>query len=197
MTASAQAMAALRRAGAVLEGHFQYASGRHGGTYIEKFRLLEDPAATGALCAQIAERFRGERVTVVVGPTTGGVLVAYETARQLGARVFIAEAAGSGERRSLRRGFAFHPGQRALIVDDVLTTGGSVAATLSAVRAAGGAPIGVAVLVDRSGGRTAFPSGESGEGAPLPFFACLALDIESFTADACPYCRADVPLTIT
>jgi orotate phosphoribosyltransferase len=180
----------LREVGAVLEGHFQYASGRHGPLYVEKFRLLEDPEATTRLCGMLAERFAGAEAEVVVGPTTGGVILAFETGRQMGLPNYFAESVEDGEGREFRRGFQFRPGQRTLVVDDVLTTGGSLRDTIDAVRAAGGDPVGVGVIVDRSGGRTEFG---------LPFFGCMTLDIESFEPEDCPLCAdPDGPeLTIT
>ena len=177
------AMDLLREIRAVLEGHFQYASGRHGSLYVEKFRLLEDPAATTQLCGMLAEHFAGQSggvgAEVVVGPTTGGVILAFETGRQMGLPNYFAESVEDREGREFRRGFEFRPGQRALVVDDVLTTGGSLRDTIDAVRAAGGDPVGVGVIVDRSGGRTEFG---------LPFFGCMTLDIDSFDAEDCPLC---------
>ncbi len=183
-------METLRDAGAVLEGHFQYASGRHGSLYMEKFRLLEDPVATTSLCAQMQGHFAGSSVELVVGPTTGGIILAFEVARQIGVPNFFAERQESGEGREFARGFQFRPGQRTLVVDDILTTGGSIRDTINAVRANGGDPIGVGVVVDRSGGRTDFG---------LPMFACMTLDVESFAAEDCPQCAdPDGPeLTIT
>ena len=181
-------MAILTNIGAILEGHFQYTSGRHGALYVEKFRLLEDPHATEALCTQIANRFRDEDVQLVVGPTTGGIVLAFATAHQLGVHNYFAEKTGEGPERSFGRGFTFAPGQRTLVVDDILTTGGSVRETITAVRAAGGEPIGVAVIVDRTAGRTDFD---------LPFFACMTLDVETHPADACPLCADGIPLVET
>jgi orotate phosphoribosyltransferase len=177
--AGGSAMELLREVGAVLEGHFQYASGRHGPLYVEKFRLLEDPVATTRLCGMLAEHFADAGAEVVVGPTTGGVMLAFETGRQMGLPNYFAESVEDGEGREFRRGFQFRPGQRTLVVDDVLTTGGSLRDTIEAVRAAGGDPVGVGVIVDRSGGRTEFG---------LPFFGCMTLDIESFDAEDCPLC---------
>ena len=181
-------MEILRGIGAVLEGHFQYTSGRHGALYVEKFRLLEDPQATEALCAQIADRFRDDEIQLVVGPTTGGIVLAFATAQRLGVHDYFAEKTGDGPERSFDRGFTFAPGQRTLVVDDILTTGGSVRETIAAVRAAGGNPVGVAVIVDRTAGRTDFD---------LPFFACMTLDVETHPADACPLCADGVPLVET
>ena len=188
MTSQAEALAVLRTAGAILEGHFQYTSGRHGSAYVEKFRLLEDPQATTRLCLQIADRFRAAEIDVVAGPTTGGIILAFETARLLGVRNLFAEKSPSGLGRVFDRGFRFRPGERTLVVDDVLTTGGSVLDTLAAVRAGGGTPIGVGVLVDRSGGRIDFG---------LPFYACLTVNFEALDPAACPLCRQGIPLTST
>ena len=183
-------MTLLEDAGAVLTGHFQYASGRHGDTYIEKFRLLEKPHVTEALCRQIAEHFRSLRPEVVVGPTTGGILLAHETAKELGGTVnaYFAERSEDGG-RYLGRGFAIESGQPVLVVDDVLTTGGSVRDTLEAVVAAGGRPVGVGLVVDRTNGATSF-----GELEP---FACLAIDVASYDPQECQLCEAGVELTIT
>ena len=188
MSAPGEALELLKRAGAVLTGHFRYASGRHGPLYVEKFRLLEDPAATAGLCKPVAAALRSHGLELVVGPTTGGVVVGYEMARQLGLHVFIAERSGEGDERALLRGFRVRPGQRALIVDDVLTTGGSLRQTIAAVERAGGQPVAVAVLIDRSGGRTDFG---------LPFLAGMTLDIESYAPDDCPQCEAGEPLIET
>ena len=188
--ATVDAMTLLEQAGAVLSGHFQYASGRHGDTYIEKFRLLEKPHVTQTLCQQIADRFRSLQPEVVVGPTTGGILLAHETAKQLSQSVkaYFAER-GEGGGRYLGRGFRIEPGQSVLVVDDVLTTGGSVRDTLEAVVNAGGRPIGVGLIVDRTNGATSF-----GE---LEAFACLTIEVASYDRDDCALCAAGVEVTIT
>lgn len=190
MSDSAAALTLLEDAGAVLTGHFQYASGRHGDTYIEKFRLLEKPRVTEALCRQLADHFRSMQPDLVVGPTTGGILLAHETAKHLGETInaYFAERSEAGG-RFLGRGFAVRPGQTVLVVDDVLTTGGSVRDTLEAVIQAGGTPIGVGLVVDRTNGATGF-----GE---LETFACLAIDVASYEPDECELCTAGVELTIT
>jgi orotate phosphoribosyltransferase len=179
----------LREAGAMLEGHFQLSSGRHSGLYVEKFRLLERPPQTDALCRMIADWAQAIDPQVVAGPTTGGLIVSYEVARHLGLRSIFAESAeGSG--RSFARGFEIGQGERVLVVDDVLTTGGSVRDVVHAVSSKGGATVGVAVLIDRSGGAVDFGT---------PFFACLDLDLPTYEAGAatCPLCEQGLPLTIT
>ena len=192
MARQAELSALLREVGALMDGHFLLASGRHSPIYVEKFRLLERPEATERLCRLIADRFRDDRPELVAGPTTGGIILSYEVARLLGLRGIFAEKADGG--RAFERGFEVHPGERTLIVDDVLTTGGSIREVIEAVGRAGGEPIGVAVLVDRSGGRTEFPDGRGGL---LPFFACLELDLPAYEDGACPLCDDGVPLTVT
>jgi orotate phosphoribosyltransferase len=128
--------ALLREVGALMDGHFRLASGRHSPVYIEKFRLLERPPATERLCRLIGERFRDEGPQLVAGPTTGGIIVSYEVARLLGLRGIFAESAEGG--REFRRGFQIAPRERTLIVDDVLTTGGSIRDVIEAVRRSGG-----------------------------------------------------------
>ena len=191
MARQAELSALLREVGALMDGHFLLSSGRHSPAYVEKFRLLQHPEQTERLCRLIADRFRDDGPELVAGPTTGGVILSYEVARLLGLRGIFAEKAAGG--RAFQRGFEVRPGERTLIVDDVLTTGGSIREVIQAVRRAGGEPIGVGVLVDRSGGRTDFPDGR-GE---LPFFACLELDLPTYGEGACPLCDDAVPLTVT
>jgi orotate phosphoribosyltransferase len=177
----------LREAGAMLEGHFQLASGKHSALYVEKFRLLEQPLQTDSLCRMIADWARPLNPGLVAGPTTGGILLSYETARHLGLRSIFAETDEAGG-RSFQRGFSIAPGERVLVVDDVLTTGGSVRDVLDAVRRLGGEPIGVGVVIDRSAGKVDIG---------VPFFACLTLDLPTYEPGACPLCEKGVPLTIT
>ncbi|MGI8926628.1 MAG: orotate phosphoribosyltransferase [Tepidiformaceae bacterium] len=177
----------LKARGALLSGHFRLASGRHAGTYIEKFRILQWPDLAGALCGQIAHEFRGQ-ADLVAGPTTGGVILSYETARHLGLRSVIAERAESGSSREFKRGFQVGPGERVLVVDDVLTTGGSIRDVMAAVHACGADVAGVGVLIDRSGGTVSFG---------VPFFACLTVDVASWAAAECPLCAEGMALVIT
>jgi orotate phosphoribosyltransferase len=174
---------AFQAAGAFLRGHFVYTSGRHGADYLEKFRILENPAATAVLAGQIAARFESANPRMVAGPTTGGILLAYEVARQLGLKAVYAE---QGERgRVLRRGFEIVPGTPVLVVDDVVTTGGSLSAVIDCITGVGGDVVGVGVLADRTGGRISLD---------VPFFACLTLDFPSYPPEACPHCLQGVPL---
>jgi orotate phosphoribosyltransferase len=184
--ADARVLDIFRQTGAILEGHFLLTSGRHSGTYLEKFRVLQYPEQTQRLCRLIAERFRASGVQVVAGPTTGGIILSFEVARQMGVRGIFAESAEGGRR--FLRGFRIEPGERTLVVDDILTTGGSIRDVLDAVQRAGGEPVGVAVLADRTAGATDFG---------VPFFACMTIKIESYEPSQCPLCREGVPLTKT
>lgn len=173
--------------GAILKGHFQLASGRHADTYIEKFRILQWPDVTETMCKRIAAAFEG-RANIVAGPTTGGIILAYETARQLGLPSIIAERKENGPGREFRRGFQLGTGDRVLVVDDVLTTGGSVREVLAAVRERGAEVVGVGMLVDRTGGKADFG---------VPFFACLSVDVASWDPSECQLCRDGVELVVT
>jgi orotate phosphoribosyltransferase len=172
--------------GALKRGHFLYASGRHGDIYLEKFDLLRDPAATVELCSGFAARFRDEGIDVVVGPTTGGILLAFETARQLGVKAAYAERADAGKGREIRRGTVFAPGTRVLVVDDILTTGGSIRETLDALKALPVDVVAVGVMVDRSGGKVTF--------GDVPLFALSAQEVASWPPEECPLCKQGIPL---
>lgn len=178
----------LEERGAILRGHFQFASGRHGDTYIEKFRILQWPDLTSDMCKLIAEHFRGSGANVVAGPTTGGILLAHDTARHLGLPSFIAERKEDGPGREFRRGFELGPEHKVIVVDDVLTTGGSVREVIEAVRERGAEVVGVGMLVDRTGGSVDFG---------VPFFACMSISVASWAPEDCQLCKQGVPLKIT
>ena len=188
----------FRASGAFREGHFLLKSGRHGDAYVEKFAVLSDPAATSELCGYVAAHVRDVGVDLVAGPTTGGVILAFETARQLGTRSIFAEEvhdADGGAHREFRRGFTIVPGERVLLVDDILTTGGSLLAMIPAVEALGGEIVECAVMVDRSGGRSSLASPTTGRVYPLR--ALWQLDLPTYEAgsETCPRCAAGDPLT--
>ena len=178
----------LREVGALKDGHFVLSSGRHSDRYVEKFDLLRQPRATERACAGIVERVAGlGRIDVVAGPTTGGILLAFEVGRQLNKPAAYAERSESGSlAREFRRGTTFAPGARVLVVDDILTTGGSVRETLAALTVRGVEPIAVAVLVDRSGGIVDLG---------VPLIALSQMRIDTWEADECPLCREGVPVT--
>jgi len=178
----------LRDVGALKEGHFLLASGLHSDRYIEKFDLLRNPAATEAALAGLADRYTDEHIDVVVGPTTGGVILAFELARQLGASAAFAERKEGGSAgREFRRGTSFAPGTRVLVIDDILTTGSSIQETLAALTDQQVDVVGIAVLVDRSAGRTTF--------AEADLTAILSLNVDVWDSEDCPLCEAGVPLT--
>jgi orotate phosphoribosyltransferase len=192
----------FRSSGALREGHFQLKSGRHGDAYVEKFAVLSDPAATSELCGFWAAEMRDEdeqpRVDLVAGPTTGGVILAFETGRQLGTRAIFAEEVRGPDgamRREFRRGFRIEPGERVLLVDDILTTGGSLLAMLPAVESMGGEIVECAVLVDRSGGGTATLTSPA-TGRTYPLRSLWRLDLPTYDPGAatCPRCADNTPL---
>ena len=146
----------LRESGALMEGHFLLTSGRHSQFYVEKFRLLEQPRATSELCGEIARRFANDNIECVVGPVTGGIILAFEVARHLGCRAVYAERGEGGKGFVFRRGFQLKAGERVLVVEDIVTTGGSVLQVVELARGSGGEVVGVGLLVDRSGGKADF-----------------------------------------
>jgi orotate phosphoribosyltransferase len=191
----------FRSSGALREGHFQLKSGRHGDAYVEKFAVLSDPAATSELCGFWAAMHRPDGaaadVDLVAGPTTGGVILAFETGRQLGVRAIFAEEVRDADgttRREFRRGFRIEPGERILLVDDILTTGGSLLAMLPAVEAMGGEIAECVVLVDRSGGMRTLTSPSTGRVYPLR--ALWQLDLPTYEpgSETCPRCADGSPL---
>ena len=173
----------FQKSGALLKGHFQLTSGRHSPVYWEKFRVLQFPNYTEQLCRMIADHYRKEDIRVVAGPTTGGIILAYEVARQLGVRGIFAEK--EREERTFRRGFDIHPGERVLIVDDILTTGSSIREVQAAVTRLGGQIIGIGVLVDRS---------EQAIDFGVPLFSCHRAQTLTYPPEDCPLCATNVPL---
>ena len=164
---------------AIMEGHFLLTSGLHSPIYVEKFNVLQHPAYTERLCRALAGKFADEAVDTVVGPMTGGVLLAHEVGKALGTRAIFTERENG--RMTFRRGFTLSPEERVLIVEDIVTTGGSVEEVIEAVRAFGGVPVGVGMLVDRSGGTVNFGA--------VPHKALLHLTVETFSPDDCPLCK--------
>lgn len=184
--AGASVESLFERSGALLDGHFLLKSGRHAGRYLEKFLVLQHPAIGVELCRRFAEALAPYAPTLVVGPTTGGVLLSFETARQLGGsvRAAFAEPVGGGG-RALRRGWPVAPDERVVLVDDILTTGASLVETVEAVRTAGVEPVAAAVIVDRSTAPV-----ELG----VPVHSLGRLEIPSWQAEECPLCAANAPL---
>ncbi|MCI0406165.1 MAG: orotate phosphoribosyltransferase [candidate division Zixibacteria bacterium] len=176
----------FERSGALLSGHFLLSSGRHSGAYFEKFNVLQHPEYLVRLGSMFVSRFKGLAIERVIGPTTGGMVIAYETARQMGKPYFFAEPNEKGDGRVFGRGFSLQPKEKILIVDDVLTTGRSLIEVLGLVQREGGEIVGVGVLLDRSGGKV---------NLGRPYQALATLDVESFAPENCPLCREGKPLT--
>ncbi len=188
--------------GALRDGHFQLKSGRHAQRYLEKFQVLQFPDAVSELCSHLAALVsgpEGRAVDVVVGPTTGGVILAFEVARQLGVRGIFAEEVHDPDgttRREFRRGFQLAEGERVLLVDDILTTGGSLLAMLPPIEAAGAELVLAAVLVDRSGGLQSVTSPVSGHAYPAQALWTLELPTYDPGPTSCPGCAAGHDLEI-
>ena len=174
----------LEESGAVLHGHFLLTSGRHSDVYFEKFRVLEQPDVLSALCAEIAEINQDKGFELVVGPTTGGIIIAFEVARQMGLPAMYAETEDGHKR--FRRGATMVEGAKVLIVDDVLTTGTSIREVMRAVTDAGGVPSGISVLIDRSR-----PELEFG----IPLTRAYAVEAHSYDSSEIPDWLAAIPVT--
>jgi orotate phosphoribosyltransferase len=170
-------------AGAILCGHFQLTSGRHSDTYVQCARVLEDSALTTRLAAELARMFEEERVDLVAAPAVGGVVIGFAVAQALGAPLVFSEREDG--RMTFRRGFRVPAGAHVLVVEDVVTTGGSVAEVVDLVRAAGAEVAGVAALIDR-GGEKAFDA---------PYRPLLALQVDSWEPTDCALCAAGEALT--
>lgn len=175
--------ALLKETGAVLRGHFVLTSGRHSDVYFEKFRVLERPQVLSALCEEIARAFQSAGIELVAGPTTGGIIVAFEVARQLSVPALYVESE-SGQKK-LRRGASVEPGTRVLVVDDVLTTGRSVHEVRDLLRLQGAIVAGVGVLIDRSEIRIDFG---------CPMHAAHRVSATSYAADEVPDWLAAIPV---
>lgn len=168
-----------QKTGALLTGHFLLSSGLHSERYLQSALVLQQPDIATRLCAALAEHFRNAAIEAVIAPALGGVFVSHETARALGVRALFAERV-NGE-LTLRRGFTIKPGERLLVVEDVITTGKSTRETIEVVRKAGGVAVAAASLVDRSGGKA-----ELG----VPYKSLVSLEVPSYTALECPLCKA-------
>jgi orotate phosphoribosyltransferase len=176
----------LKDSGALLEGHFILTSGLHSSQYIEKFRILEQPLYTEMLCKEIAELYKNEGITAVAGPMTGGIIISYETARHLGAKsIFTERIEGPPAERAgkmqFRRGFTLSPVDKVLIVEDIITTGGSVKEVIEEAKKYGSTIAGLSCLVDRSNGKAKFD---------VPFKPLLVMDVVNYPPDECPMCKS-------
>ena len=175
----------LVKTNAIMDGHFLLTSGLHSPHYVEKFNVLQHPKYTEQLCRAMAEKFKDADIETVVGPVTGGIILAHETAKALDARAIFTERVDG--KMTFRRGFKLHDGERVLIVEDIVTTGGSIKEVIDVVKANGGVPVAVSMLVDRSGGKVNF--------GDVPSTALLHINVETYKPEDCPLCKNNVPIT--
>lgn len=176
-------LALFRRSGALLDGHFRLSSGLHSPGYLQCALVLQDPATASALGAALGARVRALQPTVVLSPALGGIVIGHEVARALGVRAIFAERQNGT--LVLRRGFTLRPDDRVLVVEDVVTTGGSTRETMAVALAAGAPVVGACALVDRSGGPAALG---------VPFAALLSVSLPVYDPAGCPLCAAGRPV---
>lgn len=172
----------FRTSGALLDGHFRLTSGLHSSGYLQCALVLQHPAAAASLGRAIGDRTRDLKPTVVLSPALGGVVIGHEVGRALGVRAIFAERRDGA--LTLRRGFSLEVTDRVLVIEDVLTTGGSTRETMDVARSAGAQVVGAAAIVDRSGGRVRFD---------VPFHALLEMALPTYKPDACPLCAQGLP----
>ena len=177
-----QLLSILQKTGALLEGHFQLTSGLHSSRYLQCALVLQHPEHAEWAGKAIAAHFSGDAVSAVVAPAIGGIIVAHEVARALGVRALFTERESG--LMTLRRGFQIAPGEKTLVVEDVVTTGGSTRETIEAVTRAGGTVVGAGFLVDRSGGAV---------DVRAPRVALLTLDVPTYEPSVCPLCKEGSP----
>jgi len=164
-------------------GHFLLTSGLHSNKYLQCAQLLQYPEATEKAISQLVKHFKDKDIQTVVGPAMGGIIISYEMARQLGIRSIFAEREDG--KMSLRRGFTVKPGEKILVVEDVVTTGGSVKEVISLIKELGAEVVAVAALVDRSGGNVDFG---------VPAYYLLDLEVKSYAPHECPLCKDGIPI---
>lgn len=183
MITKERALEVLKEAGVLLEGHFLLTSGRHSEKYLQCAKIFQYTKYSEELCKSLAEQFVGAGVEVVIGPAIGAIQMTYEVSRHLGVKNIFAEREDG--KMTLRRGFTIEPGQKVLVVEDVVTTGGSVREVIDIVKEMGGDVVGLGVIVDRTGGKIDF-------GVPLA--SVVSIEVESFEKDDCPLCKKGIPL---
>ena len=173
----------FRRSGALHEGHFRLSSGLHSPGYLQCALVLQHPREAEALGAALGNLVRSLGADTVLSPAMGGIVIGLEVGRALGVRAIFAERQDGA--LTLRRGFALDAGEKVLVVEDVVTTGGSTRETMDVARAAGAVVVGACAIVDRSGGK---------QGLDVPFHALLPMDVKTYQPDDCPQCKDGLPI---
>ena len=176
-------LALFRHSGALLDGHFRLSSGLHSSGYLQCALVLQHPGHAAALGEALGTVVRALDATAVLSPALGGIVIGQEVGRALGVRAIFAERQDGT--LMLRRGFALEPGEKVLVVEDVVTTGGSTRETMNVAHAAGALVVGACAVVDRSGGSP---------GIEVPFRALLPIVVPTYPPDACPLCQQGVPV---
>lgn len=179
----AEVLTIFRESGALLEGHFRLSSGLHSPGYLQCALVLQHPREAETLGAALGALVRSLGVQTVLSPALGGIVIGQEVGRALGVRAIFAERQDGT--LTLRRGFALEPGEKVLVVEDVVTTGGSTRETMDVARAAGAVVVGACAIVDRSGGK---------QGLDVPFHALLPMDVKAYKDDECPLCKQGLPV---
>lgn len=178
MMTDKEVLEVFQKTGGILKGHFMLTSGRHSDTYMQCAKLFVDTESSEKLCAALAEKLQGIEAEAIVSPAVGGILMGYEVARQLGVPNYFMERE-NGE-MTLRRGFSIAEGTKVLVVEDVVTTGGSVKEVIAKLKAMGANPVAVASIVDRSAGAVEFG---------LPFYNLISMNVVSYEPENCPLCK--------
>ena len=178
-----EVLSAFRRSGALLEGHFRLSSGLHSPGYLQCALVLQHPKEAEALGAALGGIVRSLGAQAVLSPAMGGIVIDQEVGRALGVRAIFTERQDGA--LTLRRGFTLDPGEKVIVVEDVVTTGGSTRETMDVARAAGAIVVGACAIVDRSGGK---------QGLDVPFHALLPMDVKTYQPDDCPLCKQGIPV---
>ncbi|MDP4174234.1 MAG: orotate phosphoribosyltransferase [Bacteroidota bacterium] len=178
-----ETMEIFLKTGALLQGHFLLTSGRHSNQYFQCAKVLQYMNYTELICNKIADYFKNYEIDTVIAPAIGGIVVGQEVARQLGKKSIFAER--EDKNLTLRRGFSIQPGEKVLVCEDVVTTGGSVFEVIDIVRENGGEVVGVGMIVDRSNGNVLFG---------VPQVSALKLDVVSYSPNECPLCKENIPV---
>ena len=180
-----EVMKKFEQAGAIQKGHFKLTSGVHSDTYIQCAQVMQYPGFMHNLCSELGRKFRGDDIDVIIGPAIGGIIMAHVMARVLGPWVRAIFTERENGKMTLRRSFEIKKDEKVLVVEDVITTGGSVREVIDIVKERGGQVVGVGVLIDRSGGRIDFG---------VKMKSLLTLDIKSYQPEECPLCKKGIPV---